>query len=65
MIMPLTSVLYSTEIMRKHMKKPYQDMVLIDFYERFPDEQACWNHFFTEMAEWFNLPTVLGNKRMF
>ena len=26
-------------------KKPYQEMVLIDFYERFPDEQACWNYF--------------------
>ena len=26
-------------------KKPYQEMVLIDFYERFPDEQACWDYF--------------------
>ena len=33
-------------------KKPYQDMVLIDFYERFPDEQACWNHFL--LLKWPN-----------
>ena len=27
--------------MGNRIKKPYQDMVLIDFYERFPDDQAC------------------------
>jgi hypothetical protein len=52
--------------MKNHIKKPYQDMVLIDFYERFPDEQACWNHFLSlKMAKWFYLSVVFGNKRMF
>jgi hypothetical protein len=26
-------------------KHAYQEMVLIDFYELFPNEEACWTHF--------------------
>jgi transposase-like protein len=29
----------------EHKKPIYQDMVLIDFYELFPNEEACWAHF--------------------
>jgi len=29
----------------KNKKHTYQDMVLIDFYELFPNEEACWSHF--------------------
>ena len=31
--------------MSTDVEKPYQDMVLINLYDRFPDEQACWNYF--------------------
>ena len=37
--------------------KPYPDMVLMDFYERFPDEATCWKHFlFLKWSEGFICP---------
>jgi hypothetical protein len=47
-------------------KKPYQDMVLIDFYERFPDEQACWNYFLSlKWPNGFICPSCSSTKGCF
>jgi len=52
--------------MSTDIKNPYQDMVLIDFYERFPDEQACWNYFLSlKWPNGFICPSCASTKGCF
>jgi len=52
--------------MEKVSKKPYKEMVLIDFYERFPNEQACWDYFLSlRWPEGFICPACQGTKGCF
>jgi len=52
--------------MGNSIKKPYQDMVLIDFYDRFPDEQACWDCFLSlKWPKGFICPSCLATKGCF
>lgn len=50
----------------KRTTKPYQDMVLIDFYERFPNEQACWDYFLSlKWPNGFVCPSCLATRGCF
>ena len=41
-------------------------MVLIDFYERFPNEQACWDHFLSlKWPDGFICPSCSSTKGCF
>ncbi len=50
----------------KTKKKKYGEMMLIDFYERFPDETACWNYFLSlKWPDGFICPSCSNKKGCF
>lgn len=46
--------------------KPYTDMALIDFYDRFPDESTCWKHMISlKWPNGFTCPSCQGTTGYF